>query len=1164
MADMTIEDELALIKGNKAPLSAPLAAPTATTPAPVAPVAPQPEAPVAADPEEGLPPAETDLPAPPEEAGTWENMGAAWMSTTIAGDAWNYEGRQRNALAQDMFDLLSPAAQAELRRTGYGIKPDGWFEKAVVDAAAKDAAADPEAASKWGQFPISQEAFDARIRKEIMADKAEYDDILAKPGGGFSEFIAGSARAMTTPVSVAAAIAGAFTGGPGGAAVLAAGRSAAWRIIASEALLNAGAEGIDAMTETEIAQKYGWAEPDVGARMLLGAVFGGVFSGAAIGGAKLFSKYKAARAATKAATPNGGDAIAAEAAIDKAEAGLRGEPTGQELAGMADENAGTLGAIVGDADASLVSIPPDAPAGWTEIRNGIFAGESGGDYNALFGYQNRKGGKFSRVRLTDMTVDEAIAFSDPRGAYGQWVKGQIGRVATPMGAYQIVGTTLRAAKRALGLHGDEIMSPELQERLGLWIYRQQGTGAWEGYKGPRKSFTPNSADRDAPTFDTTSRGYTGTGQVKVGDDMTIDVEYQVVDASTLTRASGPYQPRDRSRVNSDAWIADTAARLDPAQLMPSPTADRGVPIVGPDNMIESGNGRFGAIERAYERHPDRAEAYKGAIEAAGYTVPEGVQRPVLIARRRTELSDVDRVKMTVDAQDSGVAVMTPTEMAQVAARTLTPERLDRMDMAADIAAPENAAFLRSFMEAMPRSQRNAMSDADGGLNGFGRRHLREALFARAWGDPDIIELMTEGQRGDLKGLFDALDSSAPAWAALKADIEAGRVLPEMDISGHVLDAMRMIATARRIAARDKQPLARALDDLLNSPDMIEGAVSPLTAALLRKFWRNGRAAPEDEVAGFLTRYADEARKAGASGGLFDAPTPRDVLASIDRATFGDLPEDLGAVRGFAKTEPVTPPPAAFAEGAASPDVQAADHAIRESLEAPEPSRFGPEFPELNGDPEGAIAKLMAEQTGEVPAAITIEGLGPVRFIWGSKTLGLRHILSKHGEAILKDLPRAMREGNLGPEYNGRRDIVTEDTPNRKTVIRLDMDTTDKRAWVLTSHDVIQGTDAQPGRTSNGLTETAPPSVPGATARANDTTIAAAEQAAPDAIQAELAAARAEIADSAADLGDDFLSLDFDMEGVGRVSLRELLDDIDADAAHAAVLRACAITPGGAT
>lgn len=128
-----------------------------------------------------------------------------------------------------------------------------------------------------------------------------------------------------------------------------------------------------------------------------------------------------------------------------------------------------------------------APSNWEQIKNGIFAGESGGDYDALFGFSNREGGRYAGVKLTDMTVDEAIEFANPRGDYGQWVKSKVGRVATPMGAYQIVGTTLRNAKSSLGLTGSERMTPELQDKLGLWIYSQQGTGAWEGYRGPQQN-----------------------------------------------------------------------------------------------------------------------------------------------------------------------------------------------------------------------------------------------------------------------------------------------------------------------------------------------------------------------------------------------------------------------------------------------------------------------------------------------------------------------------------------------------------------------------------------------------------------------------------------------------------------------------------------------------
>lgn len=116
-----------------------------------------------------------------------------------------------------------------------------------------------------------------------------------------------------------------------------------------------------------------------------------------------------------------------------------------------------------------------------DLQSNVFPGESGGDYDALFEYSNRPDGRFSDVRLTEMTLDDALKFASPSGPYGQWVKSRVGRVATPMGAYQVVGSTLRDAKKGLGLRGDEQMTPELQDRIGLWIYQNQGPEAWEGW-----------------------------------------------------------------------------------------------------------------------------------------------------------------------------------------------------------------------------------------------------------------------------------------------------------------------------------------------------------------------------------------------------------------------------------------------------------------------------------------------------------------------------------------------------------------------------------------------------------------------------------------------------------------------------------------------------------
>jgi hypothetical protein len=77
-----------------------------------------------------------------------------------------------------------------------------------------------------------------------------------------------------------------------------------------------------------------------------------------------------------------------------------------------------------------------------------------------------------------------------------------------MGAYQIVGSTLAAAKKALGLSGSERMTPELQDQLGEHILQTQGTAAWKGYSGPREPTANTRASTAAydPRSDTPTSG----------------------------------------------------------------------------------------------------------------------------------------------------------------------------------------------------------------------------------------------------------------------------------------------------------------------------------------------------------------------------------------------------------------------------------------------------------------------------------------------------------------------------------------------------------------------------------------------------------------------------------------------------------------------------------
>jgi len=122
--------------------------------------------------------------------------------------------------------------------------------------------------------------------------------------------------------------------------------------------------------------------------------------------------------------------------------------------------------------------PEPTPTGWDTFRPQVSQRESGGDPNALLNFSNREGGQFAGINLTGMTVNQAIDFARVGGPYANYSKEQTGRVATPMGEYQIVGATLRQARDDMGLTGDEPMTAELQERIAHHLYDNYGEKPW--------------------------------------------------------------------------------------------------------------------------------------------------------------------------------------------------------------------------------------------------------------------------------------------------------------------------------------------------------------------------------------------------------------------------------------------------------------------------------------------------------------------------------------------------------------------------------------------------------------------------------------------------------------------------------------------------------------
>ncbi|MBY5579619.1 lytic murein transglycosylase [Rhizobium leguminosarum] len=120
--------------------------------------------------------------------------------------------------------------------------------------------------------------------------------------------------------------------------------------------------------------------------------------------------------------------------------------------------------------------------------------EGAGDYDTLFGHA-QKNGPFAGTAVSQMPIRDVLAFTDPSGPYAQYVKGKVGRVATPVGKYQTVGTTLRGAVGALGLDPSAPYDRATQDRVASYLARQRIASAdtlpgqisalrseWEGFK----------------------------------------------------------------------------------------------------------------------------------------------------------------------------------------------------------------------------------------------------------------------------------------------------------------------------------------------------------------------------------------------------------------------------------------------------------------------------------------------------------------------------------------------------------------------------------------------------------------------------------------------------------------------------------------------------------
>ena len=390
------------------------------------------------------------------------------------------------------------------------------------------------------------------------------------------------------------------------------------------------------------------------------------------------------------------------------------------------------------------------------------------------------------------------------------------------------------------------------------------------------------------------------------NELELEVKARLVELEDLITSDKPdfdktLQPRDRAgRLASDVRINEIAARLDPEQLGDSRVSNTGSPIIGPDMMVESGNGRVMALRKVYESHPDRAAAYRDFLESQGYKT-KGMKQPVLIRQRLSELTGDQRKQFVIFSNEDVADRLSVTERALADAK-LIPARVLQAYEGGDVANAKNQKFVRGFLDqAVSSSDRNAMLTPTGELSQEGIKRINAALLARAYGDPAIVQKIMEDPDNDIKTIGRVLMDLAGQWSKMRADIADGYTPPIYDITIDLMDAVRTIIHARQTS--------KPISDFTGQTSLFaEVTMSAETRAILAGFYDQKMVRPlgYDKTKDFLDYYLDQVSKMQAGPGLFnDAPSsPFDVLNTyLKRANKG---MDAPKVEVEAKAETLAP------------------------------------------------------------------------------------------------------------------------------------------------------------------------------------------------------------------------------------------------------------------
>lgn len=460
----------------------------------------------------------------------------------------------------------------------------------------------------------------------------------------------------------------------------------------------------------------------------------------------------------------------------------------------------------------------------------------------------------------------------------------------------------------------------------------------------------------------------------------VGVTYAIVEADSLRAsqtndlAANPayppdLQPRNRSKAASVAQIMAIEKDLQPELLGEQPQASDGAPIVTRQGAVLSGNARTIVLKRLAENYSEgnaeRWGKYVDWLKSKGYDI-EGFKSPVLVRVLTDDLASADVLAFTRESNVTGVATMSAGETAINDAKNI-PDTVLALHQGGDFKLQVNRNFLMRLIESIvpTTAERAAMMTADGGLTFDGAKRVERAILARAFGDANLIQVLTENtDDSNIKTIGNSLTDVAPIWATMRAEARAGTIDPGVDSTNNLLAAVSLV---RR--ARDE---GRPVSDFVVHGDLLNGDINPITKAWLAVFYRNDKmtqATGREKLTEFLNKYAAEARKQLPGPNLLGDTnaTPDQIISAVrenERRRTGSQaelfkpqpqsPDDPGI--------PLSPAEHPSAAGGPAGPAGGSDAAAAEPVIPPDSLIVNPLDPKLSPEEKVAALGQLTEQT----------------------------------------------------------------------------------------------------------------------------------------------------------------------------------------------------------